>query len=149
MENHISPSKCTNLPSHLSVNGMTSSDPTKISNLFNEHFANITSLAQLDDLLESQNWNDLTNFVHSKLPARSHLFFSFCQSQRILFSLVFLDCLQTRLLALMDQWLFPQNSCIGYLFVTYLYFQFESFVWYFSRHGKLLKSLPYIWKAPF
>ena len=40
----------------------------------NEHLANIASSARLGDLPEIPNWNFLTNFVHSKLPAGSDLF---------------------------------------------------------------------------
>ena len=46
---NISPTKCSNVPGHLSVNGHIVSDNTEIANQFNDHFANITSSDDLGD----------------------------------------------------------------------------------------------------
>ena len=65
---NITPSKCSNLPRHLSVDGKIVSNNTEIANLFNQHFANITSSVDLGDAPVCPNWDYFTNFVNSKLP---------------------------------------------------------------------------------
>ena len=40
---YLSPSKCSKLPNHLIINGLNYHDYYDIENLFNEHFANISS----------------------------------------------------------------------------------------------------------
>ena len=62
---NITPSKCSNLPSHLSVDGKIVSNNTEIANLFNQHFANITSSVDLGDAPVCPNWDYFTNFVNS------------------------------------------------------------------------------------
>ena len=40
---YLAPSKCSKLPNHLIINGLNYHDYYDIENLFNEHFANISS----------------------------------------------------------------------------------------------------------
>ena len=65
---NITPSKCSNLPSHLSIDGKIVSNNTEVAILFNQHFANITSSVDLGDSPVCPNWDYFTNFVNSKLP---------------------------------------------------------------------------------
>lgn len=55
------------MPSHLEVGGKIYSDDVHISNLFNDHFENIISTVNHDNVPESPDWSFLTEFVESKL----------------------------------------------------------------------------------
>ena len=68
---NIAPSKCSNLPNHLTIDGTTFSDPKAIADLFNDHFANITNSVKLNNPLSNPSWDHLTDFISSKLPSNT------------------------------------------------------------------------------
>lgn len=64
----LAPSKCSNLPSHLTIDGKNYHDYHEIANLFNEHFVNISSTVTLNQTSFSPNCDLISDFVNSKLP---------------------------------------------------------------------------------
>lgn len=66
---NLAPSQCSNLPSHLLVDGIIYDSHIDIANLFNAHFVNITSSVALNQNASmTPNWGYLKKFVRSKLP---------------------------------------------------------------------------------
>ena len=61
--------QCSNLPSHLLVDGIIYDSHIDSANLFNDHFVNIASSVVLNkNTSTTPNWDYLTIFVTSKLP---------------------------------------------------------------------------------
>ena len=66
---NLAPSQCSNLPSHLLVDGIIYDSHIDIANLFNAHFVNIASSVVLNkNTSTTPNWDYLKVFVRSKLP---------------------------------------------------------------------------------
>ena len=66
---NLAPSQCSNLPSHLLVDGIIYDSHIDIGNLFNAHFVNIASSVVLNkNTSTTPNWDYLKSFVKSKLP---------------------------------------------------------------------------------
>ena len=66
---NLTPSQCSNLPSHLLVDGIIYDSHIDIANLFNAHFVNIASSVVLNkNTSTTPNWDYLKVFVRSKLP---------------------------------------------------------------------------------
>ena len=66
---NLAPSQCSNLPSHLLVDGIIYDSHIDIANLFNAHFVNIASSVVLNkNTSTTPNWDYLKIFVKSKLP---------------------------------------------------------------------------------
>lgn len=63
----LAPSKCSNLPSHLTIDGKNYYDYREIANLFNEHFVNISSSVALNKA-SFPNYDLISQFVKFKLP---------------------------------------------------------------------------------
>ena len=63
----LAPSKCSKLQNRVTNDG-TNYDDYDIVNLFNEHFANISSSIQLTHASDPPNWERITKYVISKLP---------------------------------------------------------------------------------
>ena len=66
---NLAPSQCSNLPSHLLIDGIIHDSHLDIANLFNAHFVNIASSVVLNkNTSTTPNWDYLKAFVRSKLP---------------------------------------------------------------------------------
>ena len=65
----LAPSKCSKLPNHLVIDGTNYHDYYDIANVFNEHFANISSSVQLNHVSDPPNWERIADYVDSKLPS--------------------------------------------------------------------------------
>ena len=66
---NLAPSQCSNLPSHLLVDGIIYDSHIDIANLFNAHFANIASSVVLNkNASTTPNLGYLKDVVRSKLP---------------------------------------------------------------------------------
>ena len=66
---NLAPSQCSNLPSHLLVDGIIYDSHIDIANLFNAHFVNIASSVVLNNNTSTTpNWDYLKVLVRSKLP---------------------------------------------------------------------------------
>lgn len=65
----LAPSKCSKLPNHLTIDGRNYHDYYDIANLFNEHFANISSSVQLNHVSDPPNWECIADYVDFKLPS--------------------------------------------------------------------------------
>ena len=66
---NLAPSQCSNLPSHLLVDGIIYDSHIDIANLFNAHFVNIaSSVVPNKNASTTPNWGYLKDFVRSKLP---------------------------------------------------------------------------------
>ena len=65
----LAPSKCSKLPNHLTINGLNYHDYYDIANLFNQHFANISSSIQLNHVSDPPNWERIADYIDSKLPS--------------------------------------------------------------------------------
>ncbi|CAH3017689.1 unnamed protein product [Porites evermanni] len=61
----LAPSKCSKLPDHLTIDGMSYHDYYDIANFFNEHFANISSSVQLNHASDPPNWERIAYYVYS------------------------------------------------------------------------------------
>lgn len=92
----LSPSKCSKLPNHLTIDGMNYNDYYDIANFFNERFANISSSVQLNHASDTPNWEGIAYYVDSKLP--SGVSYCFPLSLKILLELASSSYLLTRLL---------------------------------------------------
>ena len=85
---NLAPSQCSNLPSHLLVDGIIYDSHIDIANLFNAHFVNIASSVVLNkNTSKTPNWDYLKVFVKSKLPVGFLL--PYLQLQLTLFLIVF------------------------------------------------------------
>ena len=63
---HLAPSKCSKLRNHLTNNGLNYHDYYDITNLFNEHFTNISSSIQLNHVSDPPNWERIGDYIDSK-----------------------------------------------------------------------------------
>ena len=65
----MAPSQCSNLPSHLLVDGIIYDSRIDIANLFNAHFVNTASSVVLNkNTSTTPNWGYLKDVIRSKLP---------------------------------------------------------------------------------
>ena len=58
----LAPSKCSKLPNHLTIDGRNYHDYYDIANLFNEHFANISSSVQLNHVSDPPKWECIADY---------------------------------------------------------------------------------------